>query len=458
MKAFRTTRRGLLAAVAVSGLVQGVGTLTTSPFADASSGTMVATTAVNVRRSPNTNEPRLGLLRVGEKIEATGSSGGWTTVSYKGRTAYVASDYLRPASSSGSTGGTSQGSSGQVWTTANLNLRTGPGTNHSSVTVVKQGTSLGLTGATNSGWSQVRWNNRTLWASTRYLTTSVPSSSPVPSGTSKGRATARLMIRTSSGSNYRLVQVVPVGTVIDATGLVENGMAQVIWKNNVRWVNNRYFEPVSTDTAPTQPSAPSTTTRYATANLNIWAASTGSSYNGEIPRGSALQVTGEIRNGRAAILHNGVVKWVTARYTSPTAPTTTPPPTTGDYGDLNRGWSSGLNKTNPFVKRITKNTWDTFPEIKTQYGWRRDVTPDHPAGRAVDIMIPKYKTASSRALGNKIAEYYRAHHAEFNIHYIIWDQKIWNIKRDREGWRPMRSRGNDTANHKDHIHITTFDK
>ena len=33
-----------------------------------------------------------------------------------------------------------------------------------------------------------------------------------------------------------------------------------------------------------------------------------------------------------------------------------------------------------------RDVWDRFPQIKTQYGWRRDVTPDHPAGRAIDVI------------------------------------------------------------------------
>ena len=85
---------------------------------------------------------------------------------------------------------------------------------------------------------------------------------------------------------------------------------------------------------------------------------------------------------------------------------------------------------------------------------RRDVTPDHPAGRAVDVMIPSYKTNS--ALGWEIAKYYRANAKAYNINYIIFGQKIWNIARDSEGWRSMADRGGDTANHYDHVHINTY--
>ena len=72
-------------------------------------------------------------------------------------------------------------------------------------------------------------------------------------------------------------------------------------------------------------------------------------------------------------------------------------------------------------------------------------------------MLPKYQTTAGRQLGFSVASWARANARSLGIKYVIWDQKIWNIQRDREGWRHMASRGSDTANHKDHVHITVFD-
>lgn len=449
-----------MAAGAVAALVQGVGAIASSPLADAMNGSMVATTAVNVRPDASTNRARIGILWPGESVVATGSSNGWTTVTYKGRTAFIASQYLRSAGSSSNPGaGSDQGTTGNVYTTANLNLRTGPGTGHPSRVVVPRGTALALTGTVSGGWSQVSYNGNTLWASQAYLTDSAPSSDVLPSVTGKGRATARLMIRTTPWSDFRSLAVVPVGTQLDTTGVVTNGMAQVIHGNNVRWVNNKFLQRVSGSTGPEAPALPPTTTRYATANLNIWTAATGDGVVGLIPRGSTIQVTGTVTSGRAQIVHDGVLRWVTSQYTSTTPPSASPGPGSGGSGnvDWSQGGSSGLERTNEFVQRIALDVWERWPAIRTQYGWRRDVTPDHPAGRALDVMIPNWRQDSGKALGKEIAEYYRANAREYNVHYIIWNQQIWNINRDREGWRHMADRGNSTANHLDHVHITTFD-
>jgi hypothetical protein len=71
-------------------------------------------------------------------------------------------------------------------------------------------------------------------------------------------------------------------------------------------------------------------------------------------------------------------------------------------------------------------------------------------------MMPGYPSASSRALGFQVAAWAKAHARELGINYVIWDQHIWNIQRDSEGWRYMADRGSASANHKNHVHITVF--
>ncbi len=435
-----------VAAVAVAALVQSVGTMAMGPLADASSSQATATTAVNIRAAATTSSARVGILYKGQKIQAISSSQGWTAVTHGGRTAYIATAYL--TSDSVVVEKPSTSSKGDVFTIADLNLRSGPSLSSSISRVVTKGTKLSLTGTISGAYSQVTYNSTTLWAATSYLSTSAgaPSQS-LPPVTGRMKATASLMIRTTADRDFTSLGDVPQGTILDATGVVTSGLAQVVWQGNVRWVNNSYVTKVAgSTTSPSKPSLPSTTTRYATANLNIWDAATGADHTGEIPQGSEVAVTGKVSGGRAEIVHNGALRWVTARYLSISAPVAS-----GE--SLDKGYSSGLDKTNENTKKVIRYVWANYPAIKTMYGWRRDVTPDHPAGRAVDVMIPSYK--SNNALGWEIAQYFRANASQFGISYIIFDQKIWSVARNSQGWRSMASRGGDTANHKDHVHINT---
>lgn len=447
MKRIVQTRRAVLTAGVAAGILQTVGSLAFVRGADAAATAVLATTTVNVRKGPGTRYEKIGRLRKGDRVGFLGAEGNWTKVEYKGKPGYVYSKYLTDEGGSSSGGGSAKGT---VYVTENLNLRTKPSLSATIRTVASKGTRLGSTGQTSGQFTQVIWNNQTLWGATRYLS-SEPASDGTPTATKKMRATADLMIRTTPDRNYKSLGDVPKGTILDCTDTVTNGMQQALWQGNARWFNAKYLKAVNGSASPAPDGGGSTTTKFATAELNVWISATGSKFSGTIAKGSEVQVTGTVTSGRAQIIHNGATRWVTARYVSASAPASGG----GDGGSLNRGWSSGLDKTNVNVKKIVRHVWANMTQIKTMYGWRRDVTPDHPAGRAVDIMIPNYR--SNKALGQEIAEYFKANHSEFRIHYIIWNQKIWNVSRSKEGWRAMASRGSDTANHKDHVHITCYD-
>lgn len=95
-----------------------------------------------------------------------------------------------------------------------------------------------------------------------------------------------------------------------------------------------------------------------------------------------------------------------------------------------------------------------FPQIKTIGGWRpSDPYPDHPSGRAADIMIPNWDTAEGKQLGDDILAYLWGNREYFQVEYFIWRQKY--IPANGEG-NMMEDRGSPTQNHYDHIHVTTI--
>lgn len=104
------------------------------------------------------------------------------------------------------------------------------------------------------------------------------------------------------------------------------------------------------------------------------------------------------------------------------------------------------------ISRYVNATW---PQIKMVGGWRpSDPFPDHPSGRAVDIMMPNDGKGGDKALGDEIAKYFQQNAKEFGVDYILWRQKSWTAGDPIDGWKNMADRGSPTANHVDHIHIT----
>jgi len=114
----------------------------------------------------------------------------------------------------------------------------------------------------------------------------------------------------------------------------------------------------------------------------------------------------------------------------------------------------GLTPRAIAVHRAALEAW---PQITTYYGYRNDPSSDHYYGRALDLMIPGYTTDAGKALGGQVAAWAVAHQQSLGIQYVIWNQRIWNVSRASEGWRLMPDRGSDSANHKNHVHISVLE-
>lgn len=93
-----------------------------------------------------------------------------------------------------------------------------------------------------------------------------------------------------------------------------------------------------------------------------------------------------------------------------------------------------------------------FPEITTIGGYRQDPLRWHPEGLAIDVMIPNHSSEEGIELGNQIAGLALANARRWGILHVIW----------RQGFYPgigapswTADYGNETANHFDHVHIST---
>lgn len=106
------------------------------------------------------------------------------------------------------------------------------------------------------------------------------------------------------------------------------------------------------------------------------------------------------------------------------------------------------------AKRVANKVRNDWRKVKRIGGWRAGsrYSGDHPAGRAIDVMIPRWK--KNAKLGYSIAKYLakKKNAKKYKIHYVIFRQKIWTVQNPH--WRKMANRGGATANHFDHVHIS----
>lgn len=439
-----------------AGLVSGV-SLVVGSTAEARNTKVTATTSVNVRSGPGTQYRIVGAISTGQSLPIKGTAKeGWTQVSYSGATAWISSRYVVAGGDDGS--GTKAGATtGRRYGTAPLNVRTSPSLNAGVITVTAVGYGFDVTGKTQNGYTEVSYHGKSRWVTSRYLSETKPGSTKPTKAEKWVYGTTALNVRTSPSIRASVVDIAGKGYGFLTDGDTKNGYTEVTFKGTKRWVTSQYLstkKPAAGTPGPTAPTSklPKVTgTRYATTALNIRSASSGGITYSEVPRGTKLSVTGKVENGRAQIVYKNAVRWVTAQYLSSKAPATIPP-----SGAIGGGGSVGMSGLTPNSKYLVARLQARFPAVKSYYGVRPDAIPDHPSGRAVDAMLPSYSSASGRALGREMADYIRANAASLNVEYIIYDQKIWNVRRSSEGWRYMADRGSDNANHKNHVHVTTF--
>jgi uncharacterized protein YgiM (DUF1202 family) len=435
-------RRAVIKARAGAALI-GAGLILSLLWAQEAGATtqMTATVGVNIRSGAGTDAGILGGLYRGQTVTTISGSGGWTKIKYAGSTAYVAGKYLTKGTDLPAPKKIGAGTV-KITTTA-LNLRAGPGLSYRVIKVLKDGARVTMTGKTARGWAQLISGRSTGWSSMQYLAGST-TGRPVIIG--KRIATADLDIRTTSGAGSKTVAEAKKGTALSVTGAIQNGRAQIIYHGTVRWVTAKYLTNLSSN-LPSAPKLPKITgTRYATATLNI-RSTYADKYRliAEVPRGTKLSITGVVKKGRRQIIFQKAVRWVTAKYLSKSAPRSTPP-----------SWRAVERRLKPNAIKVHRAARAKFPQITTYYTLRAGVFTDHSTGRALDLMIPNYRSASGKALGYKVAAWAKANARDLGINYVIWNQHIWNVQRNGEGWRYMADRGDDSSNHKNHVHITVL--
>jgi uncharacterized protein YgiM (DUF1202 family) len=362
-----------------------------------------------------------------------------------------------------------------VYATTWVNVRASASTSSRILGVLPKGGHVGSRGASVNGWTPVNYQGTNAWIATTYLTTTPSASSNTGSRSSGGSssspsvyATTWVNVRASASTSSRILGVLPKGGHVTSRGASVNGWTPVTYQGTHAWMATRYLTTApSTPSTSSKATTPASTVVYATTAVHVRAgATTGSAILGTLNVGDHVGTRGTPVNGWTPVSYRGANAWVASAYLSTRQPRTSStagaPTSSGAKGGttasswsiLRANGSSGLDGLRPSATGIVNRTVAVFPQIKTIYGVHADSLPDHPSGHAVDLMLPH--GAADNALGWSIANYFKSHATELGVQYIMFDNKIWNIARNSEGWRAVADRGSVTANHMDHVHITTI--
>lgn len=446
-----TVGTGAQAALATSAPANLPKSLPTTKLNVVAAKTSVAkrTTAnLRLRAKATTNSATLAVIPKGTKLTVLATSGNWSKVKYAGKTGWSSNSYLDTATASkDSATGTPR------FTTANLNLRTGGGTNYRSIGVIPKGERVTVL-QTSRGWAKVSSSQGTGWASESYLKATAGSTTPQKqtpeTSTSTGYTAANLNLRTGAGISYRSVGVIPQGekvTIYRSSG----NWAQVSSSKGTGWVSKSYLSGAASQQSPTpKPEQTQTTeTAYATVAVNQRSGA-GTSYRvlGVVQAGEKVSVLSESA-GWSKVTSSVGTGYIASSYLSSSATEKAPSTTQSVRSD---------------TKLVMQAVARLFAGDYTSFGTIRSGSVGHSSGRAVDVMISNYKSASGVKAGDRIAQFLLDNRAQLGVSYLIWQDKIW--LGESKGWEPYSTSGKygtqftnnwtDNTRHMNHVHVETF--
>lgn len=432
--ALATARAALSWAVLTASLL--AFSLVDAPVARAAVTTYTASTSVNVRSGPSTSKTILTQLQAGDSVIAAGAvSGDWLPIKYNNTTAYAWAEYLDPNTNPAAV--TITGPTGRKTATKNVNVRQSASLTAEIGTILTKGTEIKVTGLTSGDFTQVNVGGKTSWIHSKFLSTATDTT---PETVARYTTTAKLALRTTASVAATNQGTIATGSTLGTTGTHTGSYSQVVYAGKVGWVITGYLKAVA-GTADDLVLPLSKGARYALTEgvvIRAGAASDATKVT-TVVQSTALRITGTTKDGFTEVIWNGGTDWVA------TADLATSPPTV-DLG------SSSLNKLEPYGKAAVLEVRAKFPAIKTIYGWRSSsaYSSDHPNGRAIDNMIPSYKT--NKALGDALAQYFIDNGKRLHVTYVIWRQRNYTLTRGY--WVKMADRGSDTQNHYDHVHVS----
>lgn len=127
-------------------------------------------------------------------------------------------------------------------------------------------------------------------------------------------------------------------------------------------------------------------------------------------------------------------------------------PGTGSIPDsaMGWGWSGATPRMAAIRDEIVMQFGAPYP-----VGCLRSSADDHGSGQACDFMMSAggaIPSAENQALGDQISQFAINNADRLGVKYIIWEQQIWQAG----SWTGMSDRGDNTQNHYDHVHISSY--
>ena len=243
--------------------------------------------------------------------------------------------------------GASSGTVKLASSSSHLNVRSGPGTQHSTLGSLRQGATVTITGEQN-GWYSIAFNGRTGYVKASYITRNAQSADTSAAFTGRVKlasSSGRLNVRKGPGTGYATLGQLSHGAKVSVTA-AQGGWYAIAYNGSTGYVSSAYIvkDGTATPTATNAPSQSGKSGRVTASSLNVRKGpGTGYARIGSLRQGESVTVTAT-QNGWHTIVFKGSTGYVSSEYIKldgATAPAATNTPS--QSGKSGRVTASSLN-------------------------------------------------------------------------------------------------------------------
>ena len=200
------SRRSAIRAFAGAGVVLVTISQIGQVAAEHTSKQYTVTANANFRTGPSTGYAIISVITKGTKFTLNGQTkNGYAGITHGGRSGWVLASLVIEAAAVAVPVIT-----GTAWTTARVNLRSGPGTASKVLRVVPSGVEIGTSTTENNGFLYVSYQGQGGWMSRAYIS----ASNPDDQGGNYRKATANLNLRAEPSTSAKVLKVIPAGAKV----------------------------------------------------------------------------------------------------------------------------------------------------------------------------------------------------------------------------------------------------
>lgn len=205
----------------------------------------ISDTGANLRIGPGTNYRVAESLPRGTILTRTGTVNGWSQVQYNGEEYYVASNLVfrveQPAAPAATPSAVSGDTEifGAIVVTADVNIRSGPGTDYAKVGEAKVGASLTPLGRSSDGkWYHISYNGTEGYVNRNLISVQNYAEVAARSGTLTVERDVNL--RSGPGTGYAVLGTGSTGDSFTLTGQSDNGWYRIDYDGQTAYLAGDY--------------------------------------------------------------------------------------------------------------------------------------------------------------------------------------------------------------------------